>query len=386
MGLTAKGYQRRTYDDILNEKINRAKELFGEDIDTSDQSPLGKFIRIGAYDLAIAEEEIEAVYYARFPNTASGQSLDRLLPFAGIVRNPASAAVYSVQVTGTAGYVIPAGFLVCTDAEVTYTTAQEYTIGDDGTVVVEVSCTEAGTVGNLSGAGAINKVVNPDADVAAVKGLECLNAGNDEESDAALRQRFSAAVEGSGSCNENAIRASILRVPTVLFAAVIANNTNEEDSEGRPPHSFECYVLGGDEHEQEIAKAIFDKRPVGIQTVGDKAVTITDVSGTERVVNYTPAPNVPITAHVVVKTTALFPDDGISQIQDSVAGYINGLGIGNSLVYSAIFGHIYGVVGVAEVITLELSTNGGSTYNTGNVSVPEYGVAVCANVHVEVSA
>lgn len=386
MGLTEKGYQRRTYDDILNEKINTAKELFGEDIDTSDQGPLGKFIRIGAYDLAMLEEVIEAVYYARFPNTASGQSLDRLLPFAGIVRNPAAAAVYSVEVTGTAGYVIPAGFLVCTDAEVTYATAQEYTIGDTGTVVVEVNCTEAGTVGNLSGAGAINKVVNPDADVTAVKGLECLNAGNDVESDAALRQRFTAAVQGSGSCNENAIRAAILRVPTVTYAAVIANNLNEADSEGRPPHSFECYVLGGEDYEREIAHAIFEKRPVGIQTVGDKAVTITDVSGTERVVKYTPAPNVMITVRVVVKTTAIFPDDGIAQIQDSVADYINGLGIGKSLVYSAIFGHIYGVVGVAEVTTLQLSTNGGSTYNTGNVSVPEYGVAVCANVHVEVTA
>ena len=77
------GYVRRSYDDILSDKIQRAKELFGEDIDTSDLTPLGKFIRINAYDQALAEEEIEAVYYARFPDTASGQNLDRLLVFGG---------------------------------------------------------------------------------------------------------------------------------------------------------------------------------------------------------------------------------------------------------------------------------------------------------------
>lgn len=76
MGLTDKGFVRRTYDDILNDKIAMAKELFGEDIDTSDQTAIGKFIRITAYDQAMAEEEIEKVYFARFPNTASGQSLE----------------------------------------------------------------------------------------------------------------------------------------------------------------------------------------------------------------------------------------------------------------------------------------------------------------------
>ncbi|MBQ8717942.1 MAG: baseplate J/gp47 family protein, partial [Clostridia bacterium] len=349
MGLTDKGFVRRTYDDILNDKIQRAKELFGENIDTSDQTPLGKFIRINAYDQAQAEEEIEQVYYARFPNTASGQSLDRLLPFVGITRNPASAAVYSVKITGEVGYVITPGFLVATDAGITYWAVQEYTIGDDGTCVIEVSCTEAGTVGNLSSASSICKVVNPVVNITSAVGLECLTAGMDEESDADLRERFAASVSGAGSCNENAIRAAILRVPTVKFAVVIVNDTDETDNEGRPPHSFECFVLGGDEYSKEIAEAIVDKRPVGIRTVGDNAVTITDVSGTERIVYYSPAKKVPVNVRVSIKTTPSFRDDGVAQVQLSVADYINTIGIGNSLVLSTIYGHIYSVLGVQEV-------------------------------------
>ena len=385
MGLTAKGYQRRTYDEILRDKERRAKELLGEDIDTSDQSALGKYLRINAYDQAMAEEEIEQVYYARFPNTATGQSLDRLMVFAGISRNPASAAEYRVKVTGTAEHVIPAGFLVATDTEITYWTIQEYTIGEDGTCLVDVCCMETGTIGNLKSPADINRIVNPDVGVEAVVGVELIKAGIDTESDTDLRKRFVAAVAGAGSCNENAIRAAILRVPTVQYAAVISNNTGETDADGRPPHSFECYVLGGDDYEQEIAQAIFDKRPVGIQTVGDKTVKIIDISGTERTVNYSPAQKVYVTVRATIKKTLNFASDGVEQVKAAVTAYINGLGIGNSLVLSTIYGHIYGVAGVAEVTTLELSTDGGSSYSIGNVSVNEYGIAICADVLVEVT-
>lgn len=381
MGLTAKGYIRRTYDDILNDKIQRAKEFFGEDIDTSDLTPLGKFIRINAYDQAQTEEELEAVYYARFPDTATGQSLDRLLPFVGITRNQAEAVMYDVKLTGTAGYTVPVGFLVGTDMGQEYYTVEDVVIGDDGTCMVAVCCTEPGSMGNVN-ASVINRIVNPDASVEAVEGLSCLSVGTDEESDVDLRTRFHAAVSGSGSGNANAIRAALLRIPTVQFAAVIENEDDVADAEGRPPHSFECYVLGGDDYQQEIAEAIFEKRPIGIQTTGDKAVMITDASGNTKVVRFSNTQNVRVMVKVRIITDATFAADGVASIQASVANYINGLGIGKSLVLSTIYGHIYKIPGVVEVVGLQLSTDEGGTYGADNVVVPQYGIAVCAGVEV----
>ena len=46
MAINEQGYVRPTYEDILAGRIEQAKELFGDDIDTSDASPLGKFIRL----------------------------------------------------------------------------------------------------------------------------------------------------------------------------------------------------------------------------------------------------------------------------------------------------------------------------------------------------
>ncbi len=67
MVLTDKGFQRPTYDDLLTRQENRAKTLFGEDIDTSSQSILGKYIRLNVEDLAECYELLEEIYYAIFP-------------------------------------------------------------------------------------------------------------------------------------------------------------------------------------------------------------------------------------------------------------------------------------------------------------------------------
>lgn len=379
MGLTEKGYVRKTYDEILNGKIAKAKELFGEDIDTSDQGPLGKYIRINAYDQAVLEEQLEAVYFSRFPNTATGQSLDRLLIFGGLTRNTATAAEYRVRIYGTADAVVPMGFLVGTDTGLTFYTKEDATIGASGTCTVDAICTEPGTMGNVASS-SINVIVNPDANVEAVTGIKCLSPGADAESDADLRVRFKAALAGGGSCNKDAVRAAILRVPGVQYAAVVVNDTNEPDSDGRPPHSFECFVKGGDDYAQEIAHAIYSKRPLGITTVGDITVAIKDISGDTQEVRYSTVPDIGIIIRVQMETNSLFPSDGWERLEAKIADHINKLGIGTSLVLSTLYGTIYSVPGVVEVKLLMASTDGGETFSAENVTMPKHGTAACDGV------
>ena len=380
MGLTELGFVRRTYEDILNAKIEKAKELFGQNIDTSDLTPLGKFIRINAYDQAVAEEEIEAVYYARFPNTASGVSLDRLCVFAGIQRNPAEAACYKVKIVGDEGFTVPIGFLVGTDMGVEFYTAEEVTIGEDCTCIVTVCCTEEGEIGNVNPS-SITSIINPDVCVAAVIGQEQTAYGKDIESDAALRERFSAAIQGAGSCNEDSIRAALLRIPTVEFAAVVANQENIMDSDGRPPHSFECYVLGGNGYEKDIAEAIFAKKPIGIKTVGDISVEIKDTSGNTQIVKYSKTQDILVMVSARIVADSTFPADGLERIRQNITRYINSLGIDKDVVRSSLYGYIYSVEGVTEVTELTLKVEGGTA--TDKIIIPAYGVANCGEVTLE---
>ena len=288
-----------------------------------------------------------------------------------------------MTIQGKTGHVIDVGYLVGTDTDLTYYATRAATIGDDGTCLLEVSCTQAGSIGNVN-ASAINKAINPDADITSVTGTECLSAGSDAESDTELRERLKAAIAGTGSSSANAIRAALLRIPTVQYAEVIENDTDTEDDAGRPPHSFECYVLGGADHYQEIAESIFDKRPIGIRTVGDNEITVTDASGNEKQVRFSSALNVNVNVRVQIRTDATYAADGAEKIHASVSDHINGLGIGKNLVLSTLYGYIYQTAGVVEVASLELSTDGGVSYGTANVNVPKYGVCVCSEVNVEV--
>lgn len=382
MGITETGFSRKTYSEILDSKIAKAKELFGEDIDTSDLTPLGKYLRINAYDQSLVEEEAEMIYYSIFPNTATGTSLDRLCVFAGITRNAATYSKYTVLFTGTAGKTVPAGFLVSTDAGIEFETEEEVTVGENGTVEATVYCTESGEVGNVQPS-EISIIVNPSTSVESVSGVTRLIKGEDTESDYELRRRFDIAKDGLGACNENSILAALMRVPTVSNAGIVVNETDGTDEAGRPARSFECYVNGGEDYHLEIAEAIFSKKPMGIKTWGDISQEITDIGGYTHEIKFSHTAKIPVYVRMAIKTTAEFEGDaGREKIRNNLATYIDNIGVGTSVIFSSLYGQIHDVAGVQEVTELLLSTDGAS-WSTSNVTTTQYQVCHCEQVEIK---
>lgn len=382
MAMSETGFKRRTYDEILTDKIQKAKDLFGEDINTEENTPLGKFIRINAYDEALLSEEMELVYYSIFPNTAQGVSLDRLCTFAGISRNPATAARFNVTVKGTSGTTVPMGFLVGTESGITYYSNKDVVIETNGTAVLEVDCTENGEIGNVAPQDII-QIINPAANVEEIVTAELVYNGEETESDYALRKRFETARDGLGACNEPSIIAAIMRVPTVESVGIITNETDETVS-GRPPHSFECYVSGGVNYHKEIAEAIFDKKPIGIKTTGDESYSITDAGGNSYTVYFSHTSTIDVYVKIKIDVNTQFEgDSGIDEIKNNIASYIENLGVGGSVILSALYGEIHSVAGVEEVKSLELSTDG-TTWTTSNISADNYENCICKQVTIEV--
>lgn len=372
MGLTQDGYRRRTYDEILQSKIERAEQLFGKDIDTSDLTPLGKYIRINAYDQALTEEEAEAIYYSRFPNTATGTSLDRLCVFVGISRNAAKPARFAVKVTGTTGEIVPIGFLVGTEQDINFYNLMDTEIGADGTCEISVDCVQPGIIGNVK-VSDITQIVNPNAFVTKIECLSQVEVGEEIESDYNLRKRFEQAREGSGACNENAIRAALMRVPTVTSAGLIVNES-DETVDGRPPRSFECFVSGGENYHNEIAQTIFDKKPLGIKTTGQVSVGLLDDGGYEHTIKFSHTSKIYVTVAVSIITDATFEDDGKSLIEQNIRTYIDSLGVGNPVILTTLYSQIYAVPGVVEVTDLRIGKEP-DTPTTSNIEVAEYEVA-----------
>lgn len=362
MPLTELGFSRPSYDEIVSDMEQRAKEELGENIDTTEQSVLGKFLRIIARDSANVYEDIESGYYARFPNTAVGVSLDRLAVFAGITRNPATAARHNITVNGTPETTVGmGGLLVSTEDNITFYNENIFTIGTDGTANVIVAATEMGVNGNVD---SITKIVNPVTGITSISYIGLEEVGEDPESDHDLRQRFAVSVSGAGSCTVDAIRGSVTRIPEVESVNIVENNSSETDSDGRPAHSFELYVYGGDGMEQEIADTIFEKKPIGIKavTTADEEHAITkkviDAGGFEHSVSFSKVMEITLDITVTIKTSTAYAEDGATAIKNNLVKHIDGLGVGSSVVTSAMYSTIFNVTGVTEIVSVTQARTG----------------------------
>lgn len=382
MVLTEKGFKRPTYDDLLATQITRAKELFGEDIDTSGQSVLGKFLRINVADLAECYELLEDIYYARFPGSARGQSLDRLCTFAGVVRDPATAARLKVKVYGNAGAVIPAAFAI-TGNDLIYYVDVDYTVGAGGTVECYANCAEVGVVGNIS-PGTVLTIVNPDPDLERVELVGIDVYGQERESDTSLRIRFGESVAGSGSASVDALRGALSRVALVDGVAIVENDT-EETAAGRPPHSFECYVLAPESQDQLIGEAIFSKKPLGIKSVGSVEVQVLDEGNKPHTVRFSRTIKRMVWIRAKVLTNQFFENNGVDQIKANLLEYVNNLTNGDSVYLSSLYGYIHDVHGVVNVQELLISRDG-TNFAAANISVGDYEVArsEAGNIGIEV--
>ena len=379
--ITDKGFVRPSYDEILQAQINRAKVLLGDDIDTSEESVLGKFIRINVFDLNICYETLEDLYYSSFPNTARGQSLDRLGPFAAVSRNQATQARIEVKIKGTVGESVPSAFLLKSD-KTSFYIVNDYTIDSNGEVVAIANCVDDGVVGNISNGERLD-IQNPRMGIDSVEFIRIVQNGEELESDKDFRIRFANSLAGAGSSTESAIKGAIYRVPLVDGVSVIDNNSDTASS--IPPHSFACYVLAPESQYDEIAKAIFDKKPLGIQCIGDIERTVYDAWGKPHTVKFFATSKAELKISMQIKTNQYFESSGISQIKDNIANFINNLANGSDVYYTSVFGYIHNVTGVVSVVDLKICKIG-QTPGNSDIAIGEQEIARIdvSNISVEV--
>jgi len=182
--------------------------------------------------------------------------------------------------------------------------------------------------------------------------------GRKVETDTELRiRREEALTVGGGGGSLDSICAKLLdEVDLVTFVKGYQNQTSEE-VDGRPPHSFEIVISGGDE--TEIAEKIWSLKPAGIQTFGNTEVEITDSVGGLQKVYF----SVPEEKYVWLQITLTkYTDDGVYPLNGNAmikAGIINqgaDIGIGIDVIpdkfKSSVFYSSPGIAipGIAEVI------------------------------------
>lgn len=227
-------------------------------------------------------------------------------------------------------------------------------------------------------ANSITSIETPIAGMNSVDNYLAGTAGRDTETDDELRLRRRRSLKVVGAASVPAIEARISQeVDGVLSVRVIENPSDDTDSDGRPPHSFEAIVAGGDE--QEIAEKIWEVKAAGINTFSANSPLIEkqvlDSEGTIQIIRFSR----PITKYVHMNIEIslydeeTFPDGGAESIKAALVAFGQGLQAGDNIIRQRFYSAIFSVAGVEEISLFELAITevdeAQSTKETGSVSI-----------------
>lgn len=369
--LTTEGMQIRTREDIVTQIGNNLIANFGSLFDVSPESPDGQVIGIIADAIYNEEVSSQAAYQSSDPDSAIGVALEYVCEYNGVFRQEETATTVVVQLTGTAGTVVPEGSLV-SDGNEEYTTTASATIPSDVTVTcntlgrVEVAANTVQTV--------VSSIVGWDGVDNNLVGV----TGLDRESDAQLRNRRARSTINSGVNTIEAIYESLNKLGTE-FVAIEVNDTNVPTT--IPPHSFLTVVSGGSD--QGVAESIFANKPAGILSSGTTTVAVLDSKNYSHDISFSRPTPFSIEIELEFQRLAGASNETIETMRSNLLAYITNIQIGDNVIWSRVFGIAAASEGVA-IRTLTIAEAGG-VHGTADIALLISQKAVTTNAQIGIT-
>lgn len=385
-GVTLAGFNRKRLDQLLAEMDTEIKSIFGNDFNTSPESPDGQVIGVISESNANLWELLEACYNAFNPSAATGKSLSDLVQLNSITRQAPTASTVVLNATGTASTVVPAGSSVSTlDSSATFITDTVLTIDSSGLGSVSATAVTTGPLVAL--AGTITNIDTPVAGWSTVTNSSNAVIGSNEETDVELRARRRKSIGRASLALIDSIFAEVSAVVGVDQLVILENDTNATDANGLPAHSFHTIIVGGDN--TEIATAIFVKKPPGVLSFGSTTVAINDKQGIPHNISFSRPTEISIYIEVTLTTSTEFPVNGSDQIKQAIVDYANGdlvtgrgFSLGNDVIFTRLYTPINSVAG-HEIDTLYIGVTPTPTAtNNIVIGVDEVSKFTVANINV----
>lgn len=438
-GVTDKGFEIKRLDEILEEIHSALSDKFKFNTRQDPQSFLNVLITTYGGHLAELWEVAQASYYAKYPSTAEGVSLDNAVQYGGIRRSPNKYSYYILHCTGDDGTIVRQGAIVATNTapqrKLVAVSEFEITRENFNRASVRVAAPASGEIYSISINGVqysytsqsddelviiegLSKVVNPDgytvavnesnitlditceaasrsgilvlsdnlttlsvttlADFATVDygklvfpnstitvmitNISGFNAvenlieptyGRLQETDVELRHSYLAKSAIRSTRMIDSICSQLINnVPNVESATGYENCKDNTDVDGRPPHSVEIIVDGG--NEMAIASIILDKKAGGIQTFGNITVNVATKYGDSVPISF----NRPEYVYVWMKVTldadaSYLPADYANLVIDSIISDALNLHAGDHMLSQTFNEGIYSVVGGVTYVDIK---------------------------------
>lgn len=279
--------------------------------------------------------------------------------------NSDSNATAQEIVTGLVALITAATNITAVDnADLTFTiTTDDATdfayVNDAKLSIVEVvsagniTCTATGTI--QAPAGSVDRIITPVSGWSSTYNPLALVTGREIETDVELRERAVLTRTSSGKATVDSIKSALLNVTGVSSVAINEQYVSMGDNvNGQPMGSIQLTIAGGVD-DNDIAQAIWDTKPAGVEVwgVADASLvtgTATDISGTTHSIDFNRPTaygmTVSVTYYIFDSTSYPATDaEAYDAIKAAVLAFGNSLGAGED-VYAAEFeSSVYGAVG-----------------------------------------
>lgn len=358
-GVTDDGFNPKLINDILSDVETQEESDFGTDIATHGESVLGQLNATFAAAVAESWEVLHAVYRSLYPNSATGEALDQVCSFNDVTRLPATKSTITLECAGSPGTLLLVGRVVSVDLTgERFVSTENKTIGTGGTVDVPFESENYGPI--FLGTGQDLTIETPVAGWSTVAANEDADLGRDLETDAALRLRRAQLLQAQASGTIEAIRTGVLNVDGVSSVYVYENVSMVTDGRSLPPKSFEVIVEGGTD--ADVAQAIFDNKPAGIDSYGhapeDVSVVVTDSMSINHTIKFTrPDPNpIYIRADITYDPNVYGPSTDDLLVKQALAALGNELLRPSTIIYERFQAEVFSIPGVIDCPVFYIDT------------------------------
>lgn len=363
-GLTTEGFVPLTYQEI-KDRISARLEVFSPGIDLTTESPDGQLVEIFSFELGQAWNELNLVYNSYNPNIATGAGLRNIGLITGLPFGAATRSQANVELTGTAGTLIPVGSIVTDALGNQFTTAFEAELP----ATVQVYATLSGEISML--AGTITTILTPVTGWTGVAQATAGQSGTVVQTEVAYRNTRNNTVLRNYRAVEETIRARLLEQLSISQVVVLNNDTAGTPlSDGTPAQTIhvtvgEVPVAATDDL---IASVILSTKGLGCPTFGSTTVAgVLDTQGNTHSVSFSKATAESIYFDIEVTFLDSNTAGAIEAIKADLLTHINGLATDEDVVWSRLFS-IITPYAKAQVDKLEISVDD-VTYNAANIVI-----------------
>jgi len=247
---TQDGVDVQTFEEIFEELADGYKSIYGANINLDPDSPDGQRVGIEAQARLDLQSFGLALYNQLDPDFAVGQSLNKLVKFNALVRQPRTRSYVTMTINVTSGGTLDAGYTVEDTSNQRWITLEdESTVPGDNSIVMYSE--EYGAVS--ASPGTITTTVTVNSDVNSVTNAAAATPGLDEETDEELRVRRNASLSAPSTSDIGAMFTALAALNNVVGVKIYENYTDSEvtytlasgSTSDLDPHSIWVIMDGG---------------------------------------------------------------------------------------------------------------------------------------------